>query len=148
LNYRDHLTSENDITASSEFGINGNVQVNNIGINPTNTLNILPVDIVDSSTQISDRCASSQGSSFIATGRGGMPQSPIKQRRTDRSWHDLRSTVTLGNSIVQPIQVFKYSSSIVEASAFQIDALGAIALVAPNPIGFPAVTTCGVGESR
>ncbi len=43
LKYRNYLTPENDITASSKLGINGNVQVNTIGINPTNSLNELPI---------------------------------------------------------------------------------------------------------
>ncbi len=148
LNYRAHLTAENDITASSEFGLNGNVQVNTIGINPTNTLNVLPIDIVDSSQQISDRCAGANGSSFIATGRGGMPQSPIKLRKSDRSWHDVRSIITTGTATGQPMQPVKASPSIVEASALHIDASGVISLVAGNPIGFPALATCGSGESH
>jgi large exoprotein involved in heme utilization and adhesion len=44
LKYRDRLTADNDITASSEFGINGNVTLNTIAINPTNALNTLPMD--------------------------------------------------------------------------------------------------------
>jgi large exoprotein involved in heme utilization and adhesion len=50
--------------------LEGNVQVNTIGINPANALNELPSEVVDSSTQIADRCGNSKTSSFVATGRG------------------------------------------------------------------------------
>lgn len=145
LNYRTVLTNQNDITASSEFGINGNVQVNTIGINPTNALNALPVDIVDSSRQIADRCGASKTSSFIATGRGGIPQGP-KKRGADRPWHDLRPMVVTNQPIVQPVAIVNPIEPIVEASVIQVDGTGTIALVAAKPIGIQTSATCGNGS--
>ena len=49
LKYRPQLTSENDITASSEFGVNGNVQITNPDVNPNSGLMQLPVNLVDAS---------------------------------------------------------------------------------------------------
>jgi filamentous hemagglutinin family protein len=49
LKYRDRLTLDNDITASSEFGVSGTVQVNTIGIDPNAGLTALPADIIDPS---------------------------------------------------------------------------------------------------
>lgn len=46
LEFRDRLTPENDITASSKFGVNGMVQINNIGIDPSSGLVELPVNLV------------------------------------------------------------------------------------------------------
>jgi filamentous hemagglutinin family protein len=146
LQFRSQLTSNNDITASSEFGINGNVQVNTIGINPANSLNALPTDITDSSTQITDRCGNAKTSSFIATGRGGMPQGPIKKNGSDRSWHDLRTNTLQTTTIVTPIAQNTHQP-IVEATAFQIDESGSIALVAPNPIPATIAATCGIAGS-
>jgi filamentous hemagglutinin family protein len=146
LKYRPMLTPDNDITASSEFGINGNVQVSTIGINPANTLNSLPSEVHDSSRQIADRCGNGKTSSFIATGRGGMPQGPRKKKSSDRTWNDLRTNALQASSIVTPITQ-NTSQPIVEASAFQIDASGSIALVAPNPISAQTVATCGMAGS-
>ncbi len=145
LQYRDRLTADSDITASSEFGINGNVSINIIGINPANALNTLPIDIVDSSTQIADRCGAAKTSSFIATGRGGMPQSPAQRKKSDRPWNDLRSNSLQASAPVNSIAE-KHSQPIVEASAIQLDALGTIALVAPSPIERPSAATCGMGD--
>jgi filamentous hemagglutinin family protein len=148
LKFRNTLTPRtdltNDITDSSEFSLNGNVQVNTIGINPTNALNTLPVDVVDSSRQIADRCGNAKGSSFVATGRGGIPQGP-KKHGSDRPWNDLRTNSRQASanvtSITQNIQ------PIVEASAIEVDESGAIALVAPHSISAPTAATCGMAGS-
>ena len=152
LQYRTVLTPENDISASSEFGISGNVQVNTIGINPANSLNALPVDIVDSSRQIADRCGASRNSSFIATGRGGIPKNPSQKRGSDRTWHDLRSPSIQVN---ETVMTHNTRQPIVEATALQMDKSGTIVLIAPNPvpeglsntIGLPTAATCGESVS-
>jgi large exoprotein involved in heme utilization and adhesion len=144
LKYRSAVTPENDITASSDFGINGNVQVNTIGINPTNALNALPVNVTDSSRQMADQCSAAKTSSFIATGRGGMPPSPMKTRASDRTWHDLRTHTLQGSTIVPPIAQ-NIHQPIVEASAIEVDETGAIDLVAPKSIQSNPVT-CAVSR--
>ncbi len=147
LQYRDRLTSQNDITASSEFGINGNVQVNTIGINPTNALNTLPVDITDSSRQIADRCGNAKGGSLVATGRGGIPQSPMQKHGADRTWHDLREIGrdrSVSNAVIIPIA--QAPGSIVEASAIEVDETGAIDLVAHHAALNPTPVTCGLSS--
>jgi filamentous hemagglutinin family protein len=142
LKYRPALTPDNDITASSQFGINGNVQVNMVGINSPNSLNELPSEVVDSSRQIADRCGAANTSSFIATGRGGMPQSPMEKRSGDRSWYDLRPLATTNSSV--PVAMTNPIQPLVEASALQIDESGSIALVAANPIAIQPAATCGI----
>ncbi len=142
LKYRTALTPENDITARSEFGISGNVQVNTIGINPTNALNELPSEVVDSSRQITDRCGTAKSSSFIATGRGGIPQAPSQHRRSGRSWNDVRSIAAM-NPSVPPLQPIK---PLLEANKLHVDPSGTIALVAAQPIALQATATCGTGE--
>ncbi len=76
LEFREELTPESDITASSKFGVNGTVQINNISIDPSSGLVELPVALSDSSQEISSGCSSNSGSTFVATGRGGVPQKP------------------------------------------------------------------------
>ncbi|PAX45953.1 filamentous hemagglutinin, partial [Brunnivagina elsteri CCALA 953] len=80
----------NDITASSEFNINGTVQINNIGIDPNSGLIELPENVTDPSQQIASGCSANQGSSFVATGRGGIPQNPTQEVMSDRTWSDIR----------------------------------------------------------
>ena len=143
LQYRTTLTSENDITASSEFGISGNVQVNMMGINPANALNSLPSEVADSSRQIGDRCGNARASSFVATGRGGIPQDPMRKKGSDRPWHDLRPPTHLSGLVATTVNP---TPPLIEASALQIDKLGVIALVAAQPILIQNIATCGVGD--
>ncbi len=84
LTYRDRLTPENDITASSEFGVNGTVEVKTIGVDLNSGLVALPVNIVDPSQNIAAGCNPNQGSSFAITGRGGTPDHPSQQLIVDR----------------------------------------------------------------
>ncbi len=150
LEYRTALTPENDITASSEFGINGNVEVNTIGINPANALNALPIDVVDSSRQIADRCGNAKGGSLVATGRGGMPQGPTKKTGSDRTWHDLRPQTTSYSAT--PVAIVNPIESLIEASAIEVDESGAIALVTATPLGtriaHQTAATCGLGDGH
>ncbi len=145
LKYRDRLTADNDITASSEFGINGNVILNTIEINPANALNTLPMDIPDSSNQIADHCTSTKNSHFAFTGRGGMAQNPMKERRVNRTWHDLRLNPTQSTVLMSPM-LDQIQSSLVEASAIQVDESGAIALVNAKPTEIRSAATCGTGD--
>jgi filamentous hemagglutinin family protein len=146
LQFRPQITPNNDITASSEFGINGNVQVNTIGINPTNALTSLPVNIADSSRQIADRCAAAKTGSFVSTGKGGIPQSPMQTRKSDRPWSDLRAseparsvTTTGTNPVFAPIA----QAPIIEAAALRSNPDGSIELVGENTSRpTDAIATC------
>jgi large exoprotein involved in heme utilization and adhesion len=93
LTPRTDLTS--DITASSQFSVNGTVQINNIGVDPNAGLVNLPVNLTDPTQQIAQGCAANQGSSFVVTGRGGMPLNPMEQVRSDRPWTDTRDLSVL-----------------------------------------------------
>jgi large exoprotein involved in heme utilization and adhesion len=138
LKYRDRLTPDNDITASSEFGVSGTVQVNTIGINPNADLTVLPVDIIDPSQKIATGCAASSDSSFVATGRGGMPENPIQSMVFERAWSDLRSiavekTEPRRDAAARPI----------EATALATNSQGQTELIAGGAIASPQiVATC------
>ncbi|WP_432812698.1 filamentous hemagglutinin N-terminal domain-containing protein [Pantanalinema sp. GBBB05] len=150
LQYRPQLTPENDITASSEFGVNGTVQVNNIGVDPNSGLVELPTKVVDSSQQIATGCAGSQGSSFIATGRGGVPQNPVQQVRDDRTWNDMRDLSAYrkaGKTVAQsPAAV----PVLIQANTWQRHADGTVELIADQASAMnPTFATCsGVTASE
>ncbi|MGI0495183.1 filamentous hemagglutinin N-terminal domain-containing protein [Alkalinema pantanalense CENA528] len=143
LQYRDVLTPENDITASSEFGVNGSVQVNTIGTDPNAGLTELPVNVADASQKIATGCSSTQGSQFVATGRGGLPQNPQQEVTGDRTWKDLRDLSAYRG---QPSTVATQPATqpvLVQASGFQRKADGTIDLIAsPAPVNPPTIATC------
>ncbi len=140
LRYRDRTTPESDITASSKFGINGTVQVNNVGVDPNSGLVELPNSLVDPSQKIAAGCSSNQGSSFVATGRGGIPinpTNPIEQPNRDRTWQDLRSlTASSSAATVQSTPV------LIEATKWARDSNGKIQLIAEQLVQSKVVATC------
>ncbi|MGI0495043.1 filamentous hemagglutinin N-terminal domain-containing protein [Alkalinema pantanalense CENA528] len=143
LKYRDRLTPENDITASSDFGINGNVQVNTIGTDPNAGLTELPVNVTDPSQKIATGCTPNQGSQFVATGRGGIPQNPNQQVTGDRTWNDLRDLSAYRGQPNTIAEKPTTEPTLVQASGFERNTDGTIALVAsPVPVNPPSIATC------
>ncbi|MBW4616406.1 MAG: filamentous hemagglutinin N-terminal domain-containing protein [Desmonostoc vinosum HA7617-LM4] len=130
LKYRDRLTPENDITASSEFGVNGTVDINNFGVDPSSGLVELPVNLVDSSQQIATGCSSTNGSSFVATGRGGVPHNPNQQVMSDRTWSDIRDISVFRKTGEVTAQIPPSLETLVQATSWHRNAEGKIELIA------------------
>ncbi|QHG20470.1 filamentous hemagglutinin [Nostoc sp. ATCC 53789] len=130
LQFRPELTLENDITASSQFGISGTVQINNLGVDPNSGLIGLPANVTDPSQQIATGCANDQGSKFVATGRGGVPQNPTQEVTSDRTWSDIRDLSTYRkNSSITP-QITQSSEVLIQATSWHRNAQGKIELIA------------------
>ena len=109
FNFPDQLTNLSDITASSERGVDGDIQINILGVNPSHGLVELPTTIVDPSTRIAASCTdnfnvgsnTSTGDEFIVTGRGGLPPSPLDPITSQTVIADW---VTLDNSATENYQ--------------------------------------------
>ncbi|MGD1911524.1 MAG: filamentous hemagglutinin N-terminal domain-containing protein, partial [Rivularia sp. (in: cyanobacteria)] len=132
LEFRDSLTDESDITASSQFGVNGTVEINNVGIDPSSGLVELPATLADSSQQIATGCSSNTESSFVATGRGGIPQNPTESVDLKPNWSDIRDLSAFrqqNNNTVENPQISN-QPAIVEATGFIRNENGEIELVA------------------
>ena len=77
IEFRQERTSKSDITASSQFGLNGTVQINDPDVEPDEGLIELPENVVDATSIIAqDACAQAIGSEFFITGKGGLPRNP------------------------------------------------------------------------
>ncbi|WP_427157689.1 filamentous hemagglutinin N-terminal domain-containing protein [Aliinostoc sp. HNIBRCY26] len=130
LQFRDQLTPNSDITASSQFGLSGTVQVNTVGVDPNAGLLELPANFTDQSKQIASGCADTSGSSFIATGRGGIPQNPMQEVRSDRTWSDIRSISAFQNQQQVQSQTTTQPQIPIQATSWHRNAQGKIELVA------------------
>ncbi|WP_158624062.1 beta strand repeat-containing protein, partial [Trichormus variabilis] len=77
LELRPQLTPRSDITASSQFGLAGDVQINTPDVDPTSGLIELPGNLVDAESLVgTDICSDKQiakNNSFVITGKGGLP---------------------------------------------------------------------------
>ena len=135
LQFREKLTLESDITASSQFGVNGEVEINNVGIKPSFTSLELPSKITDN-TQVESGCKSSSVNRFVVLGRGALPENP----------HELFSANTILVNLIDLVyqdkkqshispqnNSFKHNNPkkiIVEATGFIRNGNGEIELVA------------------
>jgi filamentous hemagglutinin family protein len=130
LKYRPQLTLENDITASSQFGVSGTVDINNFGVDPNSGLVELPENVTDPSQQIASGCSANQGSSFVATGRGGIPQNPSQDVRSDRTWSDIRDISAYRSKQQVQAQVSQSPQTLVQATSWHRNAQGKVELIA------------------
>ncbi|MDZ8263509.1 filamentous hemagglutinin N-terminal domain-containing protein [Nostoc sp. ChiQUE01b] len=135
---RSNQTSLSDITASSEFGVNGTVELNTPDVDPNSGLVNLPSVPVD--TQLAQTCTAGSAvakSSFTITGRGGLPPNPGEALSADAVQVDLVSlNPKVGNTpavFTNPIN--PTPTRIVEATGWVIAANGDVilTLLAPTP---------------
>jgi filamentous hemagglutinin family protein len=144
LEFRSQQTQESDITASSQFGVSGTVQINNIGVDPNSGLVELPTKLTDSSKLIATGCAGEQKGRFVATGRGGIPKNPLEEIVSDnRIWSDTRdisshgTTAKLSAQTIPPI-----STTLIEATSWHRNADGKVELIAKSPTPVQPQLTC------
>lgn len=91
LAFRSQLTEQSDINASSQFGINGTVEINAVVVDPGAAAATLPTTPVDADSQVAAECSSSGSNQFIASGRGGLPVAPTTIEGVNtHPWRDVR----------------------------------------------------------
>ena len=131
------LSPESEITASSQFGVSGTVEIVNPETDPASGLLELPSNVEDLTNQIGAICAATkEESSFIITGRGGIPEDPTSTLRGRVIWRDLQdfseesqqtsNSFPLDAKVVVPHP----PSSLVEATGWVVDSEGNVELVA------------------
>ncbi|MEH1859418.1 MAG: S-layer family protein [Nostoc sp.] len=130
-------TENSDITASSQLGVSGEVTINSPDTDPSRGLIQLPSNLVDASQQIAQGCTPrgrQNASRFIATGRGGLPQSPnepLRGRAVITGWVDLPAQATQRvTDKSSTASITKSTDQIVEAQGWIVDANGDVILVA------------------
>lgn len=141
LQFQPRLTPYSDITASSQFGINGSVTLNTPNVDPSRGLVQLPTDVSDSSNQMTQTCsAQERRNSFVITGRGGVSPDPTEALNQTIVWQggeggggDRGDGVGLANSTI-----------LIEATGWRRNRDGSISLVTGAPSTAPAIAvqTC------
>ena len=138
--FRDRLTPESDITATSELGaeFSGTVTILTPDIDAAAGLVELSSNTTDPADRVVAGCAAASGSSFTATGRGGLPEDPTATIRGQTFWEDIRTVVpqtpgemSEGRSTPMPALVAgETSGAIVEATSWIVREDGIVELVA------------------
>ena len=79
----------NDLSASSAQGIEGEITLNTLNLDPSSGLGTLPEAPIDASQLIAQTlCEVGQGSNFVVTGRGGLPSAPADALGAVTPWED------------------------------------------------------------
>ena len=143
IEFRKSPTLLSDITASSEFGTQGTVELNTPDIDPNSGLVQLPTIPVD--TQVAQGCYSQDYAQnrFVIAGRGGLPMSPtepLQDTSTLSAWVRLRPEPANAKTIISPRSTavsnntkVAAATTIVEASSWVVNRNGNIELVAQVP---------------
>jgi large exoprotein involved in heme utilization and adhesion len=153
LKYRDRQSNDNDITASSQFGVTGNVNINNLTFTPTIGLIELPSNINDPSQTIVQGCRTYGNSRFVSTGRGGLPDDPSNHLNSHHPWTDLRDPSAFRNStsLTTSSQANTNIPAIVEARGWRINAKGTVEIYAtgsePSTSVFSLTNCAGMSRS-
>ena len=128
----------NDLNASSEFGLDGDISINTPDVDPLRGLDNLPGDMIEASTEMVSSCLTAEEekyNKFILTGRGGIPSNPEETVRGDATlpaqWLTLPDT-TQESEEIEPEKPQSQESTpeIVEAKGWMINAEGNVVLTA------------------
>ena len=143
-------TSLSDITASSQFGVNGVVQISNPAIDPNHGLVVLPAQPVDVTRLVAQNCPTGGGyvargsSKFTIAGRGGLPPTPRETLGSDNVLEDWGSHVLAFAQLPREDQLSRPAVSttqptppkpepFVEAQGWVLDTNGKVVLTANVP---------------
>ncbi|HEY9830754.1 MAG TPA: S-layer family protein [Stenomitos sp.] len=131
------VSPDSSITASSTLGVNGVVEINQLGADPSQGLVELPVEVVDVTGLVATGCSADRGSSFVVTGRGGLPEDPTQTLRGQTVWRDLRPQRGAGRENIQgrrrELPTTHPQLPLVEATGWVRNARGEVELVAHAP---------------
>ncbi|BAZ20106.1 filamentous hemagglutinin-like protein [Kalymmatonema gypsitolerans NIES-4073] len=137
----------NDITAISQTSptLNGQVTINTPNVDLNRGLVQLPTNLVDASQQIDTSCnpnSRQRASSFVMTGRGGLPPNPISELLNSDAvlvdWISLKpSTEKRSTASVTTKPSTTTPEPIVEATGWVINKNGEVVLTANPPTTTP-----------
>ncbi|MBD2771106.1 filamentous hemagglutinin N-terminal domain-containing protein [Iningainema tapete] len=144
IQQRQNQTSFSDITASSEFGVAGTIELITPEVDPNSGLVELPTVPVD--TEVAQGCYTPgyAQSSFVITGRGGLPPNPKDILTPDTAQIDWVSIKPRNNNRPLPPVTIKPASTtpkpIVEATGATLNAKGQIVLTANSSTVTPSTS--------
>ena len=151
--FREQLTPNSDITASSERGasFSGTVEINAPYSDPSAVLFELPETFVNPKLLVATGCGTDDGNQFTEFGRGGLPTDPTKPLRGETLWMDLRplprhsarrrKNPILGSSASNASNAVNSGRSrVIEANRWMINKDGVVELVADSPKSSPFIS--------
>jgi large exoprotein involved in heme utilization and adhesion len=129
--FREQLTDQSDITASSALGseFNGVVEIKSPENDPSAGVVDLAEEVVDVDRLIAPGCPVPQLSRLVVTGKGGLSSSPASTLQNAIVWQDLRSP-EFSTPVAQEISWQEISQPIQQAQTWQLNSKGQVELIA------------------
>ena len=124
------LSANSFITASSQFGVDGIVEITNPDTDSATGIIELEDNPLEASDRIVAGCALAVENSFVVTGRGGLPPSPLRQLISNRPWVDLRDSSPFESESTASSLQENIPTKLVEANGWIVGPDGGIELVA------------------
>ncbi|WP_190509527.1 two-partner secretion domain-containing protein [Oscillatoria sp. FACHB-1407] len=134
-------TFRSELNASSRTGVDGEIEITTLDVDPNRGLVELPTGVVDASRLIAQDC-STRGTSvaqsrgeFLITGRGGLPPSPTDPLLSDTILVDWESPIAeemagaIDNTSAQPA-VTQTANPVIEAQGWTVGSDGKVMLIA------------------
>lgn len=139
IEFRPQLTPLSDVTASSQFGVNGVVSINTPDVDPSRGLAELPVEPVNVEVAQGCQTPGTQTSvAFFNTGRGGLAPNPYEPISSSDIWEDVRPpkqrTENSASAARAPASSATPPDKLVEAQGWLINEKGEVVLVAEIPV--------------
>lgn len=123
LKHHPDLTPGNDISASSNLGVDGVVDIQTLRIDPSQSDVELPSEFLDVSQQVMQTCyVQARTNSFVIPGRSGLPLSPNEVLNNTPTWADPRVKNRYEENLSQ-------SNTLVEAVDWTIGSDGKVRLL-------------------
>jgi large exoprotein involved in heme utilization and adhesion len=142
IKFREQLTPLSDITATGASSeLRGTVEINVQEPDPGSGAAQLPTEVVDATDEIATGCRGVQGSSFVVTGRGGLPPTPQQALGDDPRWRDWRTPAVVSRQpnvpghepLPRSANPASTKSARVEATGWVLGADGKVILTASAP---------------
>ncbi|MEO1210271.1 MAG: filamentous hemagglutinin N-terminal domain-containing protein [Cyanobacteria bacterium J06638_20] len=133
----------NDISARSGVGADGEVDIDNLDIDPSSGITELPTDLTDRTSQIVSGCGlgntNAQGE-LVVTGAGGLPPTPNTPATTSQSHVPWVTENEATASTATPVSVPAVEEPLVEAQGIVLDDHGTPYLVADTTVAIAPST--------
>ena len=129
--FREARSPKSDITASSQFGLSGAVDIVSLNSDLSSGTVALPAEVTDSNEQITAGCSDSPSNRFVASGRGGLPPNPTTTLQDSRLWSDIRASATRSLELIAETNTAP-EEKLVEAANWLVNSQGQIALISES----------------
>ena len=149
IEFRERPTILSDITASSQKGLAGTVDINTPEIDPNRGLSKLPEEAVE--VEVAEGCQAAEGQAAVAffnIGRGGLPTIPTEPLESSDILEDLQPPAEWQENLTYAPNSSTVPNEIVEARGWKIDEQGNIVFVAEIDSARAQTDGCRLNNTR